>query len=287
MTFGRLFDPYADDLLPDAPNELSEQPALRIATWNVNSIRARGRRLNSFLIRVRPHVLCVQETKIPNLDSDTLDLLDSHGYDVAHIGEKSYNGVAIASRIGLGDTQRAGEFDNPTLDAEARTIAATVETAYGPIRICSVYIPHGRSLEDDHYQYKLTYLAQLEALARTWQEHTPVILAGDFNVALTDEDCYNPGAWKGKTHLSPPERTSYQQLINSGYLDTDRQLHPAGARYTWWGHRNPVEANHGLRIDAILLDTRLGDHLAASCVDRAERSAVEPSDHAPVICDLV
>lgn len=255
---------------------------LRIATWNVNSLAARLPRVLEWLAAVQPDVLCLQETKT-SAASFPADELASAGYESAADGDGAYNGVAILSRVGIEDVTRgfAGEPGFP--EPERRSIAARC----GGVRVWSVYVPNGRTVEDPHYAYKLDWLQALSgAISGELQDGVPLALCGDFNVAPTDADVWDPAAFTGSTHVTAPEREAIARLIALGLTDVmPRAL--KGAPYTYWDYRAGMfHKGEGMRIDLVLLDGRLASAVGDAYIDRDARKGTKPSDHAPVVVDV-
>ena len=254
---------------------------LRFATWNVNSIRTRIERVLSWLDGWRPDVLLIQETKCRDDQFD--DLVGGfveRGYRVAHHGVDHHNGVAVASRIGLDDVVRGFVGHNRPPYDEARLVAATC----GGIRFHSAYVPNGRELDDPHYLFKLVWLERLRSAI---DPTVPMVLAGDLNVAPTDDDIYDPARWRRRTHASPPERAAIGALLDRGLRDVTREHRPAPGLFTWWSYRpGQFEANRGLRIDLALCSDPVADRVSSVTVDTVERSGHRPSDHAPLVVDL-
>ena len=262
---------------------------MRVASWNVNSLRSRVELVRHWLDERQPDVVLLQETKCRNDQFEALrdDLFVVRGYEVAHHGVDHWKGVAVASRIGLRSV--ATGFDGhqqPPFD-EARLIAAEVGDGSATRRVVSVYVPNGRALDDPHYLYKLVWLERLrgEALVGDWVG-TPTVLAGDFNVAPTDQDVYDPRRWRGRKHASPPERAAIAALLDLGFIDAARALNPATSEVTWWNYRQKLSEDRGLRIDLSLISPPLWPHVDRCWVDRDARAAERPSDHAPLIIDL-
>jgi len=255
---------------------------VRIATWNVNSIRSRIDRVEAFLERHDIDVLAVQETKARE-DQLPLMGLQARGYDVAAAGYNQWNGVAIISRVGLEDVQ-VGFEEMPSWEevAEARAIGATC----GGVRIWSLYVPNGRKVEDPHYLYKLEWLKHLRNAAATWTDQ-PVALVGDWNIAPTDEDVFDIAAFAKDTHVTPPERAAFQAFLDAGYVDVARPFTPGPDIYTYWDYyRQRFERNRGMRIDFVLGSPPLAERVTGAFVDRDERAGQGASDHAPVVVDL-
>jgi exodeoxyribonuclease III len=257
--------------------------AVRIATWNVNSLKQRVPRLLPWLDQRRPDVVCLQETKLA--DGAFLDLLGGElaerGYAVAAHGEPAWNGVAILSRAGLDDVVAglagAPGFPHP----EARAVAATC----GGIRMVSVYVPNGRQPGSDHYAYKLAWLAALRELVAAGPEAT--IVCGDMNIAPTDEDVFDPDAYIGQTHVTGPERAALAALQELGLHDVVRDRWPSERVFTYWDYRAGMfHQDLGMRIDLVLASEPVAGRVRAAWVDRQARKGSGPSDHAPVIVDL-
>lgn len=258
---------------------------MRIATWNVNSIRPRLPRFVPWLEQRRPDVVCLQETKVT--DAAFADLLGEPltrlGYAWAHHGQGQWNGVAILSRVGL-DAVGAGlpgdpGFPDPST-REARLVAATC----GGVRVHSVYVPNGRTPDDPHYAYKLRWLAALSALVS--QAGPAAVVCGDMNIAPTDADVFDPAAYADQTHVTPPERAALAHLAQ-GYRDVVRDHWPSERVFSYWDYRAGMfHQDLGMRIDLILATPPVADRVAAAWVDREARKGTGPSDHAPVIVDL-
>lgn len=262
---------------------------MRIASWNVNSLRSRVDLVGHTIDRLEPDVLLLQETKCHDEQFDELrhDLFTARGYDAAHHGHDHWNGVAIASRVGLRSVERGFQGPQQAPFDEARLISADIGTGPAAIRVVSLYAPNGRALDNPHYLYKLVWLERLrgEAIAAGWVE-SPTLVTGDFNVAPTDADVYDPRRWRGKKHASPPERAGIAALVDLGFVDAARTLNPDTPEFTWWNYRQVLADDRGLRIDLSLISPPLWPRVEACWVDRAARAAERPSDHAPLITDL-
>jgi exodeoxyribonuclease-3 len=260
--------------------------AVRLATWNVNSARARQFRLVDWLDRVGPDVVCLQETKLSDLEFAELYADDLHlrGYDGAHHGSGRWNGVAILSRVGLTGVRRGLSADPTAPRPEPRAVAATC----GGLRVWSVYVPNGRALDDPQYPYKLAWLAALRRdLAAEVAAGRAVVVCGDVNVARTDADLWDPALFVGSTHVTPPERQAVDDLEALGLVDVVRRRWPRETVYTYWDYRAGMfPKNLGMRIDLVLASTVLADRVRAAWVDRQARKGRDPSDHAPVVVDL-
>ena len=256
---------------------------VRIATWNVNSVKQRLPRLLPWLDERRPDVVCLQETKLA--DDAFTDLLGeelaARDYEVALHGEAAWNGVAILSRAGLDDVV-AGipggpGFPNP----EARAVSATC----GGIRAVSVYVPNGREPDSEHYRYKLAWLTSLREMVAAGPDAT--VVCGDMNIAPTDDDVFDPDAYIGQTHVTEPERAALAELQSLGLRDILRDRWPSERVFTYWDYRAGMfHQDLGMRIDLILGSDDVAGRVEAAWVDRQARKGSGPSDHAPVIVDL-
>jgi exodeoxyribonuclease-3 len=267
---------------------------MRIATWNVNSLRARVDKVLWWLERARPDVLLMQETKLSD-DDAPVDTFRNAGYEVAHHGEGRWNGVAIASRVGIADVvpnfgeprraPRTADVGDDEPLAEARMVAAVC----GGVRVVSLYAPNGRSVGSPFYEAKLVWY---DRLAR-WLETaaTPgdaLLVGGDFNVAPADADVWDPAACHGGTHVSPAEREAFARLCRWGLTDAYRAHHTEPARFTWWDYRaGAFHKNEGMRIDHLLLTSGLAARVVWAEIDREARKGKPlPSDHTPLVVDL-
>jgi exodeoxyribonuclease III len=256
---------------------------VRIATWNVNSLKQRVARFLPWLDERQPDVVCLQETKLA--DEAFAELLDNElaerGYAVAAHGEATWNGVAILSRVGLDDVAMglagAPGFPHP----EARAESASC----GGIRVVSVYVPNGRVPGSEHYEYKLAWLASLREMLAAAPEAT--IVCGDMNIAPTDDDVFDPDAYIGQTHVTAPERAALAELQALGLRDVVRDRWPNERVFTYWDYRAGMfHQDLGMRIDLVLASTPVASRVRAAWVDRQARKGSGPSDHAPVIVDL-
>jgi exodeoxyribonuclease-3 len=267
---------------------------MRIATWNVNSLKARLDKVTWWLERARPDVLLMQETKLADADAPT-ETFRALGYELAHHGEGRWNGVAIASRCGIGDvvtnfgqplrppaTPDVGD-DEPL--AEARMLSAVC----GGVRVVAVYAPNGRVVGSPFYAAKLAWFERLGRwLDETRDRAEPLLLGGDFNVAPEDADVWDPQACHGGTHVSPPERQAFARLCGWGLTDAYRRHHAEPGRYTWWDYRaGNFHKNFGMRIDHLLVSAPVLERVVAAEIDReARKGKPVPSDHAPLVVDL-
>ncbi len=250
---------------------------MKVATWNVNSLTARWPRVSEWIETQRPDVLLVQETKQSD-ETFPFAALAKLGYDAAHYGQGRWNGVAILSRVGLDDVRRGLAGDD-----EARLIAATC----AGLRVYSCYVPNGRALDDPHYAYKLRWLASLRDLLAAREPSQPVMVGGDFNVARSDLDVYDPAAFEGATHVSVLERAAFSALLATDLVDLGRVGDDLEPHFTWWDYRQgSFHRGWGLRIDYLLCDPATAARVRSTYVDRDARKGVKPSDHAPVVAEL-
>lgn len=257
---------------------------MRLATWNVNSLKARLERVEEWLVACQPDVVCMQETKLADTAFPAM-AFSALGYESAHHGEGQWNGVAILSRVGLDDVVAGFAPGAGEPDPEARLITATC----GGVRVMSVYVPNGRALDHDHYQYKLRWLDELvEHLDRTAAPGQAVAVCGDFNVAPDDIDVWDPAALSDATHVSEPERAALRRLIDWGLHDVVREQFPDTERlFSWWDYRaGNFHKGIGMRIDLILGSDSFADHVEWALIDRNARKGKQPSDHAPVVVQL-
>lgn len=251
-----------------------------VATWNVNSLKARMPRVEAWLAEAAPDVVCLQETKMADSAFPAL-AFSSLGYDSVHHGEGRWNGVAILSRVGLDDPS-PGFADGIEADPDARLVAATC----GGVRIHSVYVPNGRAVGHDHYHYKLSWLERLRThLDQTCDPAQPVIVAGDWNIIPADRDVWDPAEFVGATHVTPEERARLDQVKEWGLIDTfrDRYGDQAGlfSYYDYTAGR--FHKRQGMRIDYVLASEPLAARSVLDVVDRNARKGTKPSDHAPVL----
>jgi exodeoxyribonuclease-3 len=256
---------------------------VRIATWNVNSVKQRLPRLLPWLDQRRPDVLCLQETKLADDAFEALlgEELAQRGYALALSGEVQWNGVAILSRVGLEDVVR-GLPDGPGFPhPQARAVSARCDG----VRVHSVYVPNGREPDSEHYRYKLAWLAALRELVAVDPQHA--LVCGDMNIAPTDADVFDPQAYVGHTHVTRPERAALAELQALGLHDAIRDRWPGERVFTYWDYRAGMfHQDLGMRIDLILAGGAVADRVKAAWVDRQARKGKGPSDHAPVIVDL-
>ncbi len=255
---------------------------MRLATWNVNSLRARQERVEAWLAEVEPDVVMLQETKLA-ADAFPALAFQALGYESVHHGQGQWNGVAILSRVGLEDPVL--DFaDGGDPDVDARIVTATC----AGVRVVSVYVPNGRSLEDDHYQYKLRWLGRLrdhvDALASPSDQ---IVVGGDYNIAPTDADLYDPAKFTSATHASAAERDRLAALEEWGLVDVFRHHHSGDRMFSWWDYRGgDFHQGRGMRIDLLMCTPSVVERSNWCVIDRNARKGKQPSDHAPVIVDL-
>ena len=267
---------------------------MRIATWNVNSLKARLEKVMLWLDRAKPDVLLMQETKLTDADAP-VDTFQEAGYELVHHGEGRWNGVAIASRCGLGGvirnfgeplrSARTSEVGDDEPLAEARMVAAECSG----VRIICVYAPNGRLVGSPFYEAKLAWFDKLARwISKAVTPDTSAVIGGDFNVAPEDVDVWDPQACHGGTHVSERERKAFGRLSSAGFVDVYRLLHQEPGRYTWWDYRaGNFYKNFGMRIDHLLVTTALQNRVVWAEIDReARKGKPVPSDHAPVVIDL-
>lgn len=266
---------------------------VKLATWNVNSLRARADRVENWLLRSDVDVLAIQETKCKD-ENFPWELFERNGYEVAHFGLSQWNGVAIASRVGLTDVERTFP-DQPSFGKngenvaqEARAIGATC----AGVRVWSLYVPNGRALDDEHMPYKLEWLKVLSGHAAEWLREDPnaqIALVGDWNIAPRDEDVWDIEYFRreGLTHVSEPERDAFRAFEAAGYADVVRPFAPGPGVYTYWDYTQlRFPKKEGMRIDFVLGTPALAARVTGALIDREERKGKGASDHAPVVVDL-
>ncbi|MEO7331517.1 MAG: exodeoxyribonuclease III [Minicystis sp.] len=256
---------------------------MRIATWNVNSVRSRMEQLTAWLARAAPDVICMQETKVED-DLFPVQALEEVGYRCAFFGQKTYNGVCIGARFGLAleDVKKGMDSDAP--DAQRRVIAATVEG----VRIVNVYVPNGEALDSAKYPFKLDWFSRFHTeIATHYRPEQELLICGDFNVALETVDIAEPKRWEGQVLCTEPERDGVRKLLSFGLTDVFRERHPEPGHYTWWDYRMAAFAkNKGLRIDLALMTKSLAARCVDVTIDKRPRELNRPSDHAPVVVEV-
>ncbi|MGH9132744.1 MAG: exodeoxyribonuclease III, partial [Ilumatobacteraceae bacterium] len=255
---------------------------IRLATWNVNSLKARMERVEQWLSEVEPDIVCMQETKLAD-DAFPALAFASLGYESAHHGNGQWNGVAVLSRVGLDDVV-ANFAPGIDPDVDARIITATCSG----IRVSSVYVPNGRALDHEHYAYKLDWLGRLGSHVTSGSGvGGAVVVAGDFNIAPDDRDVYDPAKFVGATHVSEPERARVRELTELGFVDVFRRQYDQPGVYSWWDYRaGDFHEGRGMRIDLVLATEAVAERVEWCAIDRNARKGKLPSDHAPVIVDL-
>lgn len=250
---------------------------LKIATWNVNSLRVRLPHLLTWLATSKPDVVALQETKLED-KAFPLAEINQAGYQAVFHGQKTYNGVALLTRVPVSDVVKAvPELDDP----QSRILAATVNG----MRIINLYVPNGSSVGSEKYIYKLNWLAHLSNyIKQQLSQHERLIILGDFNIAPEDRDVHDPKLWEGQVLVSEPERSALREILAHGLLDSFRLFESAGGHYSWWDYRaGGLRRNHGLRIDYILISEALRESCLACEIDKSPRFWERPSDHTPVI----
>jgi exodeoxyribonuclease III len=256
---------------------------MRLATWNVNSLKARLERVLAWTERHQPDVLCLQETKLSDAQAPLMDFR-ALGYDLVHHGPGRWNGVAIASRIGLEDVVAGMPAKDGWTDDGGRFLAATC----GPMRVASIYVPNGRVVDSEFYIEKLEWLARLSVWLDDNDPTTELAICGDYNVAPEDIDVWDALAAHGGTHVSPRERAAVARLREWGMVDVVRTFHPEPGFFSWWDYRaGHFHKNFGMRIDHLLPTESLSKRVVAVEIDREARKGKPiPSDHAPLVLDL-
>ncbi|HEX6392310.1 MAG TPA: exodeoxyribonuclease III [Acidimicrobiales bacterium] len=255
---------------------------MRIATWNVNSLKARMPRVEEWLSYAGPDVLCLQETKLAEATFPHM-AFSALGYESVHHGDGQWNGVAILSKVGI-ERGSFGFTDPVEADSETRLVTASC----GGVIVCSVYVPNGRSVDSEHYKYKLAWLEKLRHhLDLVANPDEPVAVCGDFNIAPDDSDVWSPEAFVGSTHVTPAEREALRDLEGWGLVDAFRHRYPEDRLYSYWDYRaGDFHEHRGMRIDLLLLSKPLAGKISWALVDRNARKGKLPSDHAPVFVDV-
>ncbi|MDZ7678755.1 MAG: exodeoxyribonuclease III [Acidimicrobiales bacterium] len=256
---------------------------MRIATWNVNSLKARMPRVEEWLTEVEPEIVCLQETKLADTAFPAM-AFESLGYESVHHGDGRWNGVAILSRLGIADAV-AGFCEGIEPDPDTRLVSATC----GPVRVTSVYVPNGRAPDDPHYRYKLSWLDRLrDHLDRTCSPDDLVAVCGDFNIAPEDIDVWDRAAFEGSTHVTEPEREALASIRDWGLVDVFRERYPdVEGLYSYWDYTaGRFHKRQGMRIDYVLATSALAERSTLDVVDRNARKGTKPSDHAPVIAEF-
>jgi len=258
---------------------------MKIATWNINGVKARLESALTYLHQERPDVICLQEIKSVD-ENFPAGAFEDLGYNVATHGQKGFNGVAILSKRPLDEvTPRLPGDDN---DDQARFIEATVSVPAGSLKVASIYLPNGNPIGTEKFSYKLAWMKRLAQHARSLlAEEIPLVLAGDYNVIPEPADAKRPEAWTGDALYQPESRAMFRALMNNGFTDAARQCHPAPGIYTFWDYQaGAFQKNNGIRIDHLLLSPQAADRLVSAGIDRFTRGWEKPSDHVPVWVEL-
>lgn len=262
---------------------------MKIATFNVNSLRARMANVLEWLRAAQPDVALLQEIKCSEAEFPRLEI-EALGYNAVALGQKSYNGVAILSLTPFTVEHRALPGDDA--DEQARYLEAKVEvpggTVWKQIRVACIYLPNGNPVESEKYPYKLAWMERLRRHAAALLDlEQPIVLGGDYNVIPTDKDVYDPVAWAADALARPETRAKFREILNLGYTDAFHHFHPEGHRYTFWDYQaGRWPRDEGLRIDHLLLSPQAADCLETSEIDRRPRAKEKPSDHTPIWCEL-
>ncbi len=253
---------------------------LKVATWNLNSLRTRLPQVLDWLIQEQPDLLALQETKMADPEFP-VDSFREAGYQSYYCGQKTYNGVATLGKL-------AGEVILTELPGFEDPQRRVLSVRYGALTVVNVYVPNGSEIGSDKYEYKLRWLKHLQAyIERLLHETAQVLLLGDFNIAPEDRDVHDPRAWEGKVLVSAPERASFQELLAEGLKDTFRLFEQGVGSFSWWDYRaGGFRRNHGLRIDLILASHPLAARCIACWIDKGPRRKAQPSDHAPVVAEF-
>ena len=254
---------------------------MRIASWNVNSIKARLEIVTSWLAADHCDILLIQETKSQDINFP-ITAFEDIGWCVVFHGQKSYNGVAIASRHKIEDVKCGLPGDDA--DEHARYMEATIDG----IRVATIYLPNGNPAPGPKFDYKLNWLNRLEKrAAKLLESEMPIVLGGDYNVIPDDKDCFDPAGWAGDALTRPESRAAFRRLIHLGYADALRSIHPFEVFYTYWDYQAGAwQRDHGVRIDHFLLSPEALDLLETVTIDRDPRGLERPSDHTPILCQL-
>jgi exodeoxyribonuclease-3 len=258
---------------------------MKIATWNVNSVRKRTGNLVDWLKSAKPDVVALQELKAQEAQFPRLEV-EAAGYKAEIVGQKGFNGVALLSPHPVEITARS--LPDPVADEQARYIEGKIRTPKGPLTVGGLYLPNGNPIHTDKFAYKIAWMDRLNQRARKLLESEEMfVLCGDYNVCPTDVDVFSPQAFADDALCQPQSRSALRALLNLGLTDAVRAFHPDGPQYTYWDYQAGAwPKNNGLRIDHLLLSPQAADRLTAVGIDKAERGRPEPSDHVPVWCEL-
>lgn len=256
---------------------------MKVATWNVNSLRVRLAHVLDWLDKEQPDFLALQETKLKN-DDFPADAFTERGYVATFSGQSAYNGVAIISREPPAAEGVCYDLSETYADAQRRVLGAT----FGDLRLFSLYVPNGQRVDSDKYIYKLEWLAKLrELMAEELARHPATLLVGDFNIAPEDRDVYDPKAWEGQVLCTPAERAALGALCELGFEDVFRRFPQPDKTYSWWDYRaGAFRRNQGLRIDLMLASAALSQRCTQCRIDREPRGWERPSDHVPVVAEF-
>ena len=257
---------------------------MKIATWNVNSLNVRLPHVISWLTENQPDVLCLQETKQVN-EKFEHDAFSAIGYHSYHNGQKTYNGVAIISKKELNNIN----FNLPNFeDPQKRIISGILTNNNESVYIVSAYIPNGQAVDSDKFIYKMNWLNKFsEWVEKLTKKYDEIILTGDFNIAPEDSDCHDPDAWIGQNLVSPSERKAFKNILKIGFHDSYRKINPDLKEYSWWDYRMAgFRRNLGMRIDHILVSTKMVPNITHSYIDKKPRKLERPSDHTPVVTEI-
>ena len=257
---------------------------MKIATWNVNSLNVRLPHVISWLTENQPDILCLQETKQVN-EKFEHDAFSAIGYHSYHNGQKTYNGVAIISKKELNNIN----FNLPNFeDPQKRIISGILTNNNESVYIVSAYIPNGQAVDSDKFIYKMNWLNKFsEWVEKLTKKYDEIILTGDFNIAPEDNDCHDPDAWIGQNLVSPSEREAFKNIIKIGFHDSYRKINPDLKEYSWWDYRMAgFRRNLGMRIDHILVSTKMVPNITHSYIDKKPRKLERPSDHTPVVTEI-
>ena len=257
---------------------------MKIATWNVNSLNVRLPHVISWLTENQPDILCLQETKQVN-EKFEHDAFSAIGYHSYHNGQKTYNGVAIISKKELNNIN----FNLPNFeDPQKRIISGILTNNNESVYIVSAYIPNGQAVDSDKFIYKMNWLNKFsEWVEKLTKKYDEIILTGDFNIAPEDNDCHDPDAWIGQNLVSPGEREAFKNILKIGFHDSYRKINPDLKEYSWWDYRMAgFRRNLGMRIDHILVSTKMVPNITHSYIDKKPRKLERPSDHTPVVTEI-
>jgi len=257
---------------------------MKIATWNINGVRARLDSLTAWLEQAQPDIVCLQEIKTVD-EGFPREAIEALGYNLETHGQKGFNGVALLSKLRFDEVNRGLPGDDG--DEQARFIEGVVSTRSGALRVASIYLPNGNPVGTEKFSYKLSWMERLENWARQRLAlEEPLIIAGDYNVIPQDIDCHDPAAWADDALFQPQSREAYRRLANLGFTDAVRAVSDDPGTYTFWDYQAGAwQKNNGIRIDHLLLSPEAANHFATAGIDRFTREWEKPSDHVPVWCE--